>query len=102
MPRTNVTGLDGISSNVTYLDQCTLELCSLNYATLDYVPSLGANAAFGTIFAILFISQIFMSFFSRTHSYTISMCCGLILEIVGYVFRMLMRDNMFNDGPFLM
>ncbi|KAL2062845.1 hypothetical protein VTL71DRAFT_5917 [Oculimacula yallundae] len=97
----NITGLAGIASNITSLDQCTPKLCSLDYASLRYVPNLGANAAFGTIFILVLLAQIVLWFQSRTHSYTFSMICGLILEAVGYAFRIVMRKHMFNDGPFL-
>ncbi|KAG4441697.1 hypothetical protein IFR05_002831 [Cadophora sp. M221] len=97
----NITGLEGIASNVTSLDQCTPELCSLNYASLRYIPNFGANAAFGSIFVIFLIAQIILWFSYQTHSYTFSMTCGLILEVVGYAFRIVMRKHMFVEGPFL-
>ncbi|KAK0122677.1 hypothetical protein ONS96_009714 [Cadophora gregata f. sp. sojae] len=97
----NVTGLEGTASNITSLDQCTVELCSLDHAILRYVPNFGANIAFGSIFITLLIAQVILWFRSRTHSYTISMFCGLILEIVGYAFRIVMRKHMFDDWPFL-
>ncbi|KAH9208408.1 RTA1 like protein-domain-containing protein [Leptodontidium sp. 2 PMI_412] len=97
----NVTGLEGVASNITFLDQCTLEPYSLNYASLRYIPNLGANAAFGGIFVISLVAQIILWFSYRTHSYTFSMICGLILEVVGYAFRIAMRNHMFKEGPFL-
>lgn len=97
----NVTGLEGIAPNITSLNQCTLELCSLDYASLRYIPNLGANATYLGIFVIVLIAQIVVWFRSRTHSYTFSMICGLILEVVGYAFRIVMRKHMFTDGPFL-
>lgn len=102
MPAANVTGLEGVASNITFLDQCTLEPYSLNYASLRYIPNLGANAAFGGIFVISLVAQIILWFSYRTHSYTFSMICGLILEVVGYAFRIAMRNHMFKEGPFLM
>ncbi|KAL5315473.1 hypothetical protein ACEPPN_016341 [Leptodophora sp. 'Broadleaf-Isolate-01'] len=101
MPAANVTGLEGVASNITFLDQCTLEPYSLNYASLRYIPNLGANAAFGGIFVISLVAQIILWFSYRTHSYTFSMICGLILEVVGYAFRIAMRNHMFKEGPFL-
>ncbi|KAH7380939.1 RTA1 like protein-domain-containing protein [Cadophora sp. MPI-SDFR-AT-0126] len=97
----NVIGLEGIASNITSLDQCNVELCTLDYASLRYVPNLGANAAFFGVFVSLLIAQIGLWFSSRTRSYTFSMICGLILEAVGYAFRIVMRKRMFADGPFL-
>ena len=75
----NVTGLEGIAPNITSLNQCTLELCSLDYASLRYIPNLGANATYLGIFVIVLIAQIVVWFRSRTHSYTFSMICGLLI-----------------------
>ncbi|KAH7323645.1 RTA1 like protein-domain-containing protein [Rhexocercosporidium sp. MPI-PUGE-AT-0058] len=97
----NITGLEGIAFNITDLNQCTPELCSLHYASLRYIPNLGANATFVGIFTIFLTAQIILWLSFRTHSYTFSIICGLILEIIGYAFRIVMRKHMFSEGPFL-
>jgi len=98
----NISGYPGIASNVTYLSQCTPALCSLNYAVVRYLPNSLANAAFMGLFAIFLIMQIVQWFFYRTHSFTFTMSCGLILEILGYLGRIAMRNQLFVEGPFLM
>jgi hypothetical protein len=98
----NITGYPGVAPNITFLDQCTPDLCPLDIAVMKYIPSLSANAVFVIIFAILFVLQAIMCFFYKTYTYTFAMCAGLALEIVGYLARISMRTHMFTEGPFLM
>ncbi len=98
----NVTGYPGIAANITYIDQCTPSLCSLDYAVVRYIPNTTANAAFAVAFAALLITQIISWFRYCTHSYTFTMCCGLILEALGYLARIAMKNRLFVKGPFLM
>jgi len=98
----NVTGQPGIDSSVTFLSQCTPKLCSLDYAVLRYVPTYSGNLALTSIFGAFLVAQIIFWVFYRTHSFTIAMSCGLILEIVGYCARVQMHFVLFTSGPFLM
>ncbi|KAG0649575.1 Himeic acid A biosynthesis cluster [Hyphodiscus hymeniophilus] len=66
-------GLPGIASNISNIDQCTPALCDINlYGTVNYIPSL----------------PVAMSF-------------GLILEVLGYIGRLSMHYNVFNENLFL-
>jgi hypothetical protein len=96
-------GLDipSMEANVTHLDQCNPSLCSLDYAVIKYVPNTTANAAFAGIFTGLLALQIIAWYFYRTHSFTFIMCCGLFLEMVGYIARMVIGNDLFVIGPFL-
>jgi hypothetical protein len=102
MPGQIVKGLPGIDPSVTYISQCTPKLCDLHYAVLRYVPSYGGNIAVTSFFGAFLVAQIIFWFFYRTHSFAITMCCGLILEIVGYCARVQMHFVLFTSGPFLM
>ncbi|TVY32923.1 Sphingoid long-chain base transporter [Lachnellula occidentalis] len=97
----NVTGQPGINPSVTLLSQCTPELCSLDYAVLRYVPTYAGNLALTSIFGVFLVAQIVLWVFYRTHSFTVAMVCGLILEIVGYCARVQMHFVLFSSGPFL-
>ncbi|TVY84579.1 Sphingoid long-chain base transporter RSB1 [Lachnellula suecica] len=98
----NVTGRPGIDPSVTFLSECTLKLCSLDYAVVRYVPSFGGNLAVTSIFGAFLVAQIIFWIFYRTHSFTVAMCCGLILEIVGYCARVQMHFVLFTSGSFLL
>ena len=99
----NISSLPGIASNITSITQCTPALCSLDpYAVLDYVPNAGSNFLFACIFAVLTLAQLWFWIRHRTHSFSFSMCVGLILEILGYLARVIMKHHMFESGPFLM
>lgn len=98
----NVSGRPGIDPSVTYLSECTPKLCSLDFAVLRYVPTFSGNLAITSIFGAFLIAQIIFWICYRTHSFTIAMSCGLVLEIVGYCARVQMHFVLFTNGPFLM
>ena len=91
-----------LASNITLLSQCTVDLCSLKYANVDYVPNAGSNFLFAIIFAFFLLTQLVFWIWRRTHSFSFAMCCGLILEVLGYLARVIMKNNMFSQTPFLM
>jgi hypothetical protein len=81
---------------------CTLSTCPLSQATIDYDPSLAGNALYLSIFSLLFIIQGFQLWKYKTWSFSLSMMSGLVLEVVGYVGRVMMHFNPFEPNPFLM
>ena len=81
---------------------CTLSTCPESYATLRYVPSLAANAFFLAWFATLFVIQTAIGVRKRTWSFFVAMIGGCILEVVGYVGRIMMHNNIFVFNNFLM
>lgn len=81
---------------------CPLQLEGIQLAWIDYYPSLAGNVLFAAIFGILFVLQIFLGLRHKTRGYMITMSMGLILEIVGYVGRILLRSSMFEFSYFLM
>jgi hypothetical protein len=91
-----------IASNLTSTGQCTLDLCSLKWANVDYVPNAGANMLFAIIFAFFLLTQLVFWVWRRTHSFSFAVSCGLVLEILGYLARVIMKTNMFSQTPFLM
>ncbi|KAI4177292.1 MAG: hypothetical protein LQ348_005848 [Seirophora lacunosa] len=100
-----VTELIQSGFNLTLLnntDLCTLETCPLSLAQVHYVPSLGGNAFYLALFALLLLLQLAFGFRFRTWSFTGSMFGGLVLEVIGYAARVQMHDNPFKSDPFLM
>lgn len=81
---------------------CTLEVCCRAQSFLSYAPNLAQNATYLAIFAVLLIMQTIMGLRFRTWGYVIGMFCGLILEVIGYVGRIRMRDDPFDLSTFLL
>ena len=95
-------GLPGIASNISNIDQCTPALCDIYlWGTVTYVPSLPANAIYAVLFALILCVQMIYVCIYRTWSYSIAMSFGLILEILGYIGRLAMHYNVFNENLFL-
>ena len=91
--------------NQTLLDNprlCTLETCDLSMASFLYIPTLPGNAIFAAIFGIYLVAQIFLGIKHKTWGYMVAMVMGLVLEVIGYIGRILLHNDPFNDDNFLM
>jgi hypothetical protein len=96
--------------NLTLLSNprlCTTCTCPLSIdghliGFMSYFPSLAGNALFAALFGLCLLPQIYLGIRYKTWGYLVSMSGGLILEVLGYVARILMRDNMFTDTYFIM
>ncbi|KAL3421224.1 RTA1 like protein [Phlyctema vagabunda] len=92
----------GIAPNLTSITQCTVELCSLDYAVIRYLPNFAGNVLYLSCFALLLVTHAVQCCVYRTYSYTFSMIAGFILEIIGYLGRIQMHNNPFLSNPFLL
>lgn len=81
---------------------CTLSTCPITKGYLHYLPNLPANAFFVALFGLIIGIQLILGIRYRTWSYMIPMLCGLILEVLGYLGRIMMHSNPFNFGSFLL
>ena len=84
------------------LDNCTLQTCCYEQGYVEYAPVLGGNAAYLAIFAIFLCLQTGIGLFYRTWGFWIGMVCGLILEIIGYAGRIMLRTSPFDLNTFLL
>ncbi|KAL3959860.1 hypothetical protein ACCO45_004977 [Purpureocillium lilacinum] len=80
---------------------CPLTLDGVQIANMAYRPSLAGNVLFAAIFGVFLAAHIFLGLRYKTRGFMIAMVCGLILEIVGYVGRILMRSHMFDFNYFI-
>lgn len=81
---------------------CTIETCCLAYQSpFTYRPSYEGNLAFAAIFGIVILPQLGLGIYYKTWGFMVGMVCGLILEVLGYVSRMALHTNPFNNGAFL-
>lgn len=83
-------------------DNCTLSTCPLTDAYLDYQPNVPANAFFVGLFGLITGVQLILGIRYRTWTYMIPMLCGLILEVLGYVGRIMLHNDPFNFNNFLL
>lgn len=96
----NATNFNSTLYNDTNL--CTLDTCPLSLAEVRYIPSLGGNAFFVALFALLLAIQLGLGIYYKTWTYLIAISFGLLGEIIGYVGRVQMHFNPFLSNPFLM
>ncbi|KAL0944558.1 parasitic phase-specific protein psp-1 [Colletotrichum truncatum] len=81
---------------------CTLNQSPLEWSLLRYKPSIPANVFFLAAFGLCLAIHIVQGFWLKTWGFLISMACGCIMEIVGYIGRILLYDNPFGFPGFLM
>lgn len=74
---------------------CTLELCPVEWSVYGYRPSIAANATFLALFATAMLVHIYLGIRWKTWWFMIFMILGCLLEIGGYVARIIMNDNPF-------
>ncbi|RAH47682.1 RTA1 domain-containing protein [Aspergillus brunneoviolaceus CBS 621.78] len=84
------------------MDDCTLATCPIDLAYINYQPNIPANVLFLVIFGLLLAAQIALGTWFRTWTYMGAMTAGLILEILGYIGRVMMHSNPFDFNAFLL
>ncbi|KAJ8062703.1 hypothetical protein OCU04_009223 [Sclerotinia nivalis] len=105
---TNLTHSDGHGTgygNVTLLMNphlCTLDTCDLSLSSFEYLPNVAGNTIYAVLFGIFFIAQLGLGIKFKTWGYMVAMMFGLILEIIGYIARILIHNSPFDNNYFLM
>jgi len=83
-------------------ENCTYATCSVKeYGQLQYIPTLAGNAIFCAIFAIALLGQLYYGIRKRTWGYLVAMLGGCALEIIGYIARIMLNDNVFDNNYFI-
>jgi hypothetical protein len=78
-------------------------VCPINSSYYFYRVSLPANAVFLTLFSIsLFGFILTYAFTRRATAFTVAMVSGVMLEVIGYVGRLLSWHNQWQQTGFLM
>ncbi|KAI9845098.1 MAG: hypothetical protein M1837_005102 [Sclerophora amabilis] len=89
-------------SNETNTDNCTLATCSIaEDGQLHYIPSLPGNAFYLGLFGLVLVGQLFLGIRYRTWGFLGAMVGGLALEILGYVARIQLHDDVFDSDTFI-
>lgn len=82
-------------------DFCTPETCCLDQGQLRYIPTIAGNAIYAAFFAILILPNLWFGIRSRTWSFMTWLVLGLIGELVGYIGRIQLHNNIFDFNAFL-
>ncbi|KAI9844846.1 MAG: hypothetical protein M1837_005264 [Sclerophora amabilis] len=75
---------------------------SENTPNLAYIPSLGGNVFYIVFFGVALVAQTFLGIRYRTWGFLGAMVGGLLLEIFGYIGRILMHNDVRSHDGFLM
>jgi len=81
---------------------CTVQTCPLSMAWLSYLPSVGGNVLYAVLFVLFLLAQIFLGMRYRTWGFLAGMFIGILLEILGYIGRLMMHSNPFLESNFLL
>lgn len=76
--------------------------CPVNGGFYSYDPNVGGNAVLLAIFAALVPVVFFMSFRFRTPSFSALLVTGLLLEVAGFVGRVLLHGHRDNQAYFVL
>ncbi|KAL4782633.1 RTA1 like protein-domain-containing protein [Aspergillus varians] len=74
--------------------------CPVSATTYGYTPNLAANILFACIFGLTALLQIAIGLKARSWAFTFSLAAGCILELVGYIGRIQMHDNVWDKPAF--
>ncbi|GJN71356.1 RTA-like protein [Purpureocillium lilacinum] len=80
---------------------CTLALCPVEWSVYQYRPSLAANITFLVLFAIAGAVHIFLGVKWRSWGFMSFMIFGCLVEMIGYVGRIILYNNPFSFGGFM-
>lgn len=80
---------------------CTVGTCPLVCAHIHYLPTVPGNATYAGIFGVLLVAQLVFGIRFKTWGFMVGMICGLILEVVGYIGRIMLHHNPFNFNNFI-
>lgn len=76
------------------------ESCPVKASIYGYYPILGWNTFFSAVFGLCFFVNFWLGLRFRTWTYMLAMCLACMTSCLGYVGRILMHDNPFNQHGF--
>lgn len=80
---------------------CTLDLCPIHWSVFGYLPSIAANGAFIGVFGFLLLIQLGQGVWFKHWGHTACVAAGNILQVIGYVGRIMLHSNPFEFNAFL-
>ena len=103
-------GIDRDNINITSTDPkyigmarkyCKIDECPIEWATIKYRPNMAGNVIYLLFFLVLMGGQIFYGVRKKTWAYMVAVSLGILLEIVGYIGRIMLNMNPFIMNNFL-
>jgi hypothetical protein len=77
---------------------CTLTTCPMNLSYWAYLPSLPANGIFTALFSLSLALYLLQAVYSRRFlAFSVAMLCGSVLEVIGYIGRLMSHSNPFSQ-----
>lgn len=80
---------------------CHVGECPISWGMIRYLPTVPGNVIYLVCFVILLIGQLFFGIRKKTWTYLGSLTVGLLLEIIGYIGRIMLHKNPFLMNNFL-
>lgn len=81
---------------------CTLPACPVELSIYGYRASLPLSSVLIALYALCAIAQTYLGWRYKTWSFMAAMLLGCFTEALGYVGRILMWQNPWNDAGFTM
>ncbi|KAL6872789.1 RTA1 like domain-containing protein [Trichoderma novae-zelandiae] len=75
-------------------------LCPVEATVLGYYPNLGSGIFFAIVFGVLTVASLVLGIWKKTYTYAIGLSIGLLLEMLGYIGRIQLHSNPWNEGAF--
>ncbi|KAL2151750.1 hypothetical protein VTH82DRAFT_6848 [Thermothelomyces myriococcoides] len=76
------------------------QLCPVEATTLGYYPNEGVNIFLAIAYGLAALITIVIGVWKRTWGYSVAVGAGCFLEFAGYIGRVLLSKNPWNDGAF--
>ncbi|KAJ5779864.1 hypothetical protein N7457_007584 [Penicillium paradoxum] len=74
--------------------------CPVEATTYGYYPNFGGNVFFTVFFGVLGICQAGLGIYYRTWTFLTALLIGTLMEMAGYIGRVLMNDNPWSSSAF--
>jgi len=81
---------------------CTTETCPVEGGYVSYKPSVGGNAFFLAAFATLVPVVVGLGLRFRTLAFSAVMVAGILLEVLGFLGRLLLKGNRARQEYFIL
>ncbi|KAJ5938071.1 RTA1 domain protein [Penicillium verhagenii] len=75
-------------------------VCPVSATTYGYRPNLGGNVFFAVIFGLCAIYNLIIGIKSKQKMFTIALTVGSAMELAGYIGRIMMHQNPWNNSGF--
>lgn len=98
MPRTTPDGHIPFGKE----SDCTLDICGIEYSIFTYQPSLAANAFLAGLFGLVLLAQTYLGIRWKAWGFMVGVQLGCLVEIIGYIARIMLHKNPFSYLPFVM